>query len=66
MKNRDSVYLVVREVLSGSKAIGAVCGCYSTVEAADEKAAAYNQLWKDRGWSDRELFSVIISTYYDE
>lgn len=65
MKNRDSIYLVVR-IDDTSRLNAHVCEAHSTMEAAEEKADAYNQKWKDKGWDMGMKFEVWTTTYYDE
>ena len=72
-KNRSSVYTVVREKLDivghsmYDYLFDAVIGVYKTPEAADEAAGIARQVFDDAGMSAEEyIFSVQISTYYDE
>lgn len=65
MKNKDDVYLVVRIDDTG-RLNAHICEAHSTWEAADLKASAYNQKWKDRGWDAGMKFEVWTTTLYDE
>lgn len=62
MKDRDTIYLVERESLHTG--ISSIVGAYSNVEMADDKAAAYNQEFKDKNLTGF-FFHVIATTYYE-
>lgn len=65
MKNRDDLYLVVR--IDGTSRLNAhVCEAHATLVGADQRAAYYNQKWKDKGWDVGMKFEVWTTTYYDE
>lgn len=64
MKHRDNIYLVVR--VSEKDGSSSVCGAYSSLEDADNKADAYNQNFKDKGLDMLFKFEVQLTTYYDE
>ena len=64
MKNRDNIYLVVR--VSEKDGSTAVCGAYSDLEIADNKADSWNQQFRDKGMDILFKFKVQLTTYYDE
>ena len=66
IKNRDNIFLVVREDLNWPHKSSHVCGAYCNLETAENTAAAYNQRWEDRGWDQLAHFEVKITTYYSE
>lgn len=62
-KHRQNVYGVMRHDFSGNDVLVAVAG---DAEVADNLVGEYQQMFKDKGFSEDEAyFYSTITTYYD-
>jgi hypothetical protein len=65
IKNKDTLYLVVRQDFKDYEASDVVCAITRTEERAIELCGQYRQEFLDRGITHYEFY-VQGQTYYDE
>jgi hypothetical protein len=62
-KHRGHLYIVMRHDFSGNDVVVAAT---ATAEGADNLVGEYQQMFKERGFSEDEAyFYATITTYYD-
>ena len=64
MKNRDTMYVVERHAYQTN--FNVVTAVFSDMDLAHQYADMWNQEFKDKGWEDEFIFSVVATIYYDE
>ena len=64
MKNRDTVYFVERHAYQTN--FNVVVAAFISSELAQQYADRWNQEFKDKGWEDEFIFSVVATVWYDE
>lgn len=63
MKNRDTIYVVMRSLFDGNSVACAVC---QHLEDAQELEARYEQQWLDKGFDKEQFyFYVEATTFYN-
>lgn len=61
MRNKSTIYVVLRHDFSGRDVVVACCSNY---ERADDLVGEYQQQYKDRGFSEDECYFYMTGTTY--